>query len=386
MGDDDLVQIVEGAANDLGAYVHIPFCEAVCPYCDFAVVAGRDDEVSRYLTAVASEIKASVPVGTVDAVFVGGGTPSRVKGLGRLIRAVDERHGLAPGSEVTLEANPEDWTDGKAQELRSAGFTRVSFGAQSYDPMVLEYLGRRHSPDMIDEAIDSVRRAGFQSVSVDLIFGSPVESDTSWERTLARALKAAPDHVSTYALTVERGTELSRLVTRGAPAPDPDIQASRYERAETVLREAGYRRYEVSNYAKPGHECRYNLIAWAQGEYLAFGMGAHGHLNGVRFRNVRKLDVYLGAVERGVSPRAGEESIVTGDVGSGSGLDEERIVLGLRRSSGVVLDDAATAFMASSAGTRLVEAGVMAARDGRLVILKPLLTDEVCASFLASRS
>lgn len=385
MGDEDLVEIVEGAANDLGAYVHIPFCEAVCPYCDFAVVAGRDDEVSRYLTAVASEIKASVPVGTVDAVFVGGGTPSRVEGLGRLIRAVDERHGLARGSEVTLEANPEDWTDGKAQELRSAGFTRVSFGAQSYDPMVLEYLGRRHSPDMIDDAIESVRRAGFQSVSIDLIFGSPVESDTSWERTLGRALEAAPDHISTYALTVERGTELSRLVTRGAPAPDPDIQASRYERAESVLRDAGYRRYEVSNYGKPGHECRYNLIAWAQGEYLAFGMGAHGHLDGVRFRNVRKLDVYLDAVERGVSPRAGEEAIGPGDAGSGNSEDE-RMVLGLRRSSGVVLDEAATAFLASSAGTRLVEAGVMAAREGRLIILKPLLTDEVCASYLASRS
>ncbi|MBT8248650.1 MAG: radical SAM family heme chaperone HemW [Acidimicrobiia bacterium] len=386
MGDADLVQIVERAADDLGAYLHVPFCEAVCPYCDFAVVAGRDDEVSRYLKAVTAEINGSDAVGLVDAVFVGGGTPSRVSGLAGLVGALEERHGLAPDAEVTLEANPEDWTDGKAEELRTAGFTRVSFGAQSYDPMVLEYLGRRHSPNQIDAAVDSVRRTGFESVSIDLIFGSPVESDASWERTLGRALEASPDHVSTYALTVERGTELSRLVIGGAPAPDPDVQAGRYEIAQAILQDAGYRRYEVSNYARPGHECRYNLIAWAQGEYLAFGMGAHGHLDGVRFRNVRKLDAYLDAVERGVSPRAGQESIMTGDPGLGNALDEERVVLGLRRSSGVVLDDVATAFMASSAGIRLVEAGVITAREGRLVILKPLLTDEVCSSFLASRS
>lgn len=386
MAEPALVDVAERAAGYLGAYVHIPFCEAICPYCDFAVVSGRDGEVVRYLSAVVKEISSSEPIRPVDAVFVGGGTPSHVTGLADVLDAIRKRHGIARDAEITLEANPEDWSDDKAVDLRAAGFTRVSFGAQSYDPIVLDYLGRRHTADQIDLAVTSVKRAGFNSVSLDLIFGSPIERDRSWSGTLERAVGIDPDHISTYALTVERGTELSRLVNRGATAPDADVQAQRYEMAEEYLGGAGYRRYEVSNYARPGHECRYNLTAWAQGEYMAFGMGAHGHLGGVRFRNVRKLDAYLDAIERDAIARAGEEWIGGANGDRADGSDEERVVLGLRRTSGIAMDDVAASFLRHPAGGRLVEAGVIAARNGRLVVLKPLLTDEVCASFLASRS
>ncbi len=377
--DLDLVDISERAAGYLGAYVHIPFCAAVCPYCDFAVVAGRDDLQSRYLAALIVEIDKGPERGPIDAVFVGGGTPSRVGGLDTVLAALERRHGLAQGAEITLEANPEDWTDHKAASLVQAGFTRVSFGAQSFDEDVLRALGRRHDPAQIEDAVAGARAAGFTSVSLDLIFGSPSESDSSWAGTVERAVALDPDHVSTYALTVERGTELSRLVAAGAPAPDPDTQASRYEMASSTLAAAGYRRYEVSNYSRPGHECRYNLTAWAQGEYLAAGMGAHGHLDGVRFRNRRRLEAYLDAIESGRSPRAGSELVSMDAL-------EERVILGLRRAAGVSLDAAIEEFLDAPQGDRLLAAGVISARDGRLVVQRPLLTDEVCASFLAFRS
>ena len=261
----DPVEVAEAAAHGFGTYIHLPFCEAVCPYCDFAVVAGQDDLTDRYLTAVEAEIGRTAQVRPIDAAFFGGGTPSRVPRLGRLANALSTHHGLSPGAEVTLEANPEDWTVEKASELVSAGFNRVSFGAQSFDSDVLQYLGRRHGPEHIVSAVDGARAAGFGSVSLDLIFGSPNESAASWQRTLDLAVAAEPDHVSTYALTVERGTELSRQVQAGAAAPDPDEQADKYEMAQQVLTSAGYRQYEVSNYARAGHECRYNLGAWGQG-------------------------------------------------------------------------------------------------------------------------
>lgn len=383
--DGDLVDVTERAASHLGAYVHIPFCEAVCPYCDFAVVAGQDDETDRYLDALIAEIVSFPPKRPVDAVFVGGGTPSRVERLADIIEAITDTHGLVSNAEITLEANPEDWTEDlsngeeRAKSLVAAGFNRVSFGAQSYDPVVLDYLGRRHDPAQIDRAVELSRQAGFRSISLDLIFGSPPETPESWWTTLYRAIQARPDHVSTYALTVERGTELSRLVNAGAAAPDADVQADRYEVAEELLGAAGYRRYEVSNYARPGHECQYNLTAWAQGEYMAFGMGAHGHLDGTRFRNVRRLEAYLSAIESSASPRAGADDVI-------ADRDEERIILGLRRASGVSVDPLVDAFMASPSGERLVSAGVIGIINDRLVVLKPLLTDDVCSSFLVSRS
>lgn len=352
------------------AYVHIPFCSAVCPYCDFAVVAGRDDLAERYIEALCAEIGRSEPWRPIEALYFGGGTPSRVDPvfLMRVLSAVEGRHGIAAGAEISLEANPEDFDHRLARSLRDIGFNRVSFGAQSLEAGVLASLGRRHSPSDVETAVEAAREAGFDNLSLDLIYGTPGEA--AWGETLSRAVALEPDHVSCYALTVERGTPLGRAVTDGAASPDPDDQAAKYEMADRLLQAAGYHRYELSNWARPGHECRYNLTVWAQGEYLAFGNGAHGHRAGVRFRNRRRIDAYLSAVERGESPRAGEEAVTGWDA------EIDRLFVGLRRTVGVATGAGGKALLSDPEGRRLRAAGVIESSESRLGVAKPLLGDE----------
>lgn len=357
---------VHGAAG----YVHIPFCSAICPYCDFAVVAGQDHMASAYVDRLCAEIDASHAWRPLDAVYFGGGTPSHVDHdlLTTVLGAVDGKHGIKQQAEVSLEANPEDFAGDRARELRAIGFNRVSFGAQSFDETVLMSLGRRHRSSDITESVSAARRAGFENVSLDLIYGTPGETPSSWRSTLESAIGLQPDHVSCYALTVEPGTPLGKAVRNGAESPDPDVQADRYEHAQETLAAAGYVQYEVSNWARPGRECVYNLIVWAQGEYEAYGNGAHGHRDGRRYRNVRRLESYL---DRARSPRSGVEVI--------SGWDREidRLFVGLRRVAGVRVGSGVEALLESSWGKRLVDAGVVAVEAGRLVVRNPLLTDEV---------
>jgi oxygen-independent coproporphyrinogen-3 oxidase len=364
---------VDSLVDARSAYVHIPFCSSICPYCDFAVVAGADHMVDRYADAVVSEVGMSAPWGPLDSVYFGGGTPSHVAPsiLGRILSTIENRHGLRSGAEVSLEANPEDFTEERAIELRRLGFNRASFGAQSFDGAVLAALGRRHGPDQILSSVGAARSAGMLSVSVDLIFGTPLETDESWAETLQRATEAAPDHISCYALTVEPGTPLNRAVIAGAAAPDPDVQADRYETAESALGAAGYHRYEVSNWSRPGHECRYNLTVWAQGQYEAYGNGAHRFRDGVRSRNVRRLEAYLSEIEAGRRPIAGAEPV------SGWESEIDRLFVGLRRSEGVSDGPGVQTLMVSDTGRLLQEAGVIEISDGRLVVRRPLLTDEV---------
>lgn len=355
------------------AYVHIPFCSAVCPYCDFAVVADRDDMAERYAAAVVTEIQRSEPWRPLDAVYVGGGTPSHVDPgfLADIIGALDSRHGVSPSAEISLEANPEDFDERRGRRLAEIGFNRVSFGAQSFDDAVLLSLGRRHVGSQIDESVAAARSAGFESVNLDLIYGTPVETGASWAETLERALALEPDHISAYSLTVEPGTELGRAVRDGAEAPDPDTQADRYELAAEMFSAAGLCRYEVSNWAHPGRECRYNLTVWAQGEYEAYGNGAHGHRNGNRTRNYRRLDSYIDAIESGRSGVAGTEEI------RGWDTEVDRLFVGMRRVVGVSSGPGVDAFAASPDGSRLLAMGVTGIEWGRLVVRSPLLTDEV---------
>ncbi|MET0566842.1 MAG: radical SAM family heme chaperone HemW [Acidimicrobiia bacterium] len=357
----------------IAAYVHIPFCSAICPYCDFAVVAGADDRIERYVDAVITEIGLSDPWRELDAVYFGGGTPSHVHPhlLGRVLDSLRTRHGIAPDAEISLEANPEDFGEQRAVELLSAGFTRVSFGAQSFDDGVLASLGRRHRAEDIDRSVDNARRAGFDNVSLDLIFGTPVETGDSWALSLQRAVDLQPDHVSCYALTVEPGTPLHREVKAGAEAPDPDIQADRYELAGTILPLAGLDRYEVSNWSRPGRQCRYNLVVWAQGEYEAYGNGAHRFLGRVRSHNVRRLEAYMDRVEAGTRPIAGVDPIEGWDV------EIDRLFVGLRRSVGVGPGPGVESLIQTSGGQVLLREGIIEVADGRLVVRRPLLTDEV---------
>lgn len=369
----DSAAVADRAAGWASAYVHIPFCARVCPYCDFAVVEGRDDLADRYLTALEAEIAAAPDWRPLEAVFVGGGTPSRFgsRRLTALLEALEDRFGLAPEAEVTLEANPEDWTEELAAALVGSGYNRVSFGGQSFDDDVLVFLGRRHTPDRMEEAVRQAREQGFGSINLDLIFGTPGETPRSWRRTVEKALALDVDHLSCYALTVERGTPLGRSVAAGAPGPDPDLQADQYEMADELMSRAGLVRYEVSNWARPGHPCRYNLAVWAQGEYEAFGNGAHGYRSGQRTRNHRRLDAYLHRIEEGRSPRAGVDRV------QGWEAEVDRLFVGLRRVAGVADGPGVRALLECEEGKRLRAAGVLETAGGRLRVVNPLLTDEV---------
>ena len=375
----DSAELADHAGSWAGAYVHIPFCARVCPYCDFNVVAGREDLTARFVEAVLHEIELESPWNRLDSVAFGGGTPSRLSPvqLISILNGLRTRFGLADRAEVSIEVNPEDWTRSMADDLVAGGFTRVSFGAQSFDRGVLDHLGRLHSPQQISEGVRSAKAAGFGSISLDLIFGTPGESIASWQESIEKAIALEPDHVSTYALTVERGTTLSRAVRAGAPGPDEDDQADKYELADKLLTAAGFIRYETSNYSRPHHACRYNLLTWAQGEYLAFGPGAHGHLGGVRYRNLHRIEAYLDAIEAHRRPEQGR------DVQTAWQREQERLLLGLRRVAGVVAGPAGSALESDDWGRRLFEAGVLARDGARLRVVRPLLGDEAGRAVLA---
>ncbi len=336
-------------------------------------------EVERYVDALVAEVGMEPQPFRVDAVNFGGGTPTRVppSHLGRILEVIDARLGTTTGAEISIEANPEDWTDDRARELKSIGFNRVSFGVQSLDPFVLHALGRAHSPEDSTRAVVGARSAGFDTVSVDVIYGTPGESEASWCRTVDGVLDLEPNHVSAYALTVEGGTALSRSIQAGAPAPDPDEQADRFEYVDSAAREAGLIRYEVSNWAEAGHACRYNLSTWMMGEYAAFGTGAHDHRFGVRSRNIRRLDAYLARIDAGERARSGSERLDAFE------SERQRFMVGLRLVCGVEPGSVGGPFLDSVQGRRLAGAGVVGLRDGRVVVLRPLLTDLVARSVLS---
>ena len=367
--------VVDAAAERVAAYVHIPFCRRLCPYCDFAVQVGGD--LDGYVAALLAEIDRDEPFPRpLDAIYVGGGTPTSlpVARLGEVVERLVGRFGLASGAEVSIEGNPEDLDAATAGGLRAVGFNRISLGVQSLDPVVLHALGRGHGPAEARAALEVCRRV-FPSLNADLIFGTP--GDEGWEASVQGVLSTGVDHLSVYALTVERGTALSRAVASGSPAPDPDDQADAYLLAQSMAEGAGLVRYETSNYARPGRACEYNLITWAQGEYAAFGNGAHRHRNGIRSWNVRRVDRYVDRVRSEGTAESNREHLV------GWEREVERVLLGLRRAAGVAIGTAGAALLAAPAGERLCAAGVLAAGDGRLRVSRPLLGDEVARELLA---
>ncbi|MCP4303278.1 MAG: radical SAM family heme chaperone HemW [bacterium] len=376
-------ELVDAAALERSGYVHIPFCHRRCPYCDFAVVDLENDEgpIQRYVAAVVAEIQMEEPWDQLHSVNFGGGTPSVLdsKQIDAILRALRNRFGIAPGAEISLEANPEDITRDYAGALRDVGVNRVSLGVQSFDDDVLRSLGRSHTAAQASEAVANAHTAGIETVSLDLILGTPGETLQSWRETVATALELQTEHLSAYALTVELGTELSRRVHDGAAGPDDDDQADKYEML-AELAAPRLHHYEVSNWAAQGQECRYNQTTWAQGEYLAFGLGAHGHRNRTRRRNTRRLDVYLDQVESGTRPEIGSERLNDWE------RERERVFLGLRRRSGVVAGQAGAVLMASVAGRRFAEAGVVTLVGDRLIVNKPLLTDAVAREVLGLES
>jgi len=291
--------------SGFGAYVHIPFCTKRCDYCAFATTIDQAGRIPAYLSAVCSHIEADVRQAHLPAltsVFFGGGTPSLVPP--ELLMAVLRRLPLAVGAEVTVECNPDNITAALLDSYLEGGVTRVSMGVQSFDPAVLAGLGRDHDPRSVQHAAGLLAARGFASWNADLIYGAAGESIESWRRTVESLLELCPPHISAYALTVEAGTPLA---SQPARHPDDDDQAAKYEIADELFQAAGTGWYEISNWAKPGHACRHNQLYWDQGDYVAYGVAAHGHRSGRRYWNVRSIERYIELIEAGRSPCSGEE-------------------------------------------------------------------------------
>lgn len=317
--------------SEFGVYVHVPFCAHRCDYCAFATYDDRDELMDEYVAAVVTEIAWARDEGLAPAtsVFFGGGTPSRLRGdqLLEILSAIER----VPDAEVTVECNPEDATFERLVEYRRGGVNRMSFGIQSTQPAVLADLGRRHGIMAHREVSEAVRAAGFDTWNMDLIVGSRAASLDDVRRTLDHllTLENPPPHLSCYALTVEPATSLGRDPARH---PDEDATADSYDVVGEVLEAHGYRWEEISNWAKPGHECRHNHVYWDQGDYAGFGSAAHSHRHGRRYWNVRTPNRYIEMVQRGEKPLGGEEY-----------LDEttrafERDSLAIRTSRGVPIE------------------------------------------------
>jgi len=381
------------AERDLGVYLHVPFCRVRCGYCDFNTYTAseiRGVKQSDYAGQAAAEVAfargaladAGVAERAVSTVFFGGGTPTLLPSadLIRMLDAVRDAWGLDPGAEVTTEANPDSVTEAGLAELAEAGFTRVSFGMQSAVPHVLRTLERTHDPARIPLVVEWARAAGLQ-VSLDLIYGTPGESLDDWRRSLELALAQRPDHLSAYALIVESGTKLARQIARGEVAqPDDELQADQYELADELLAASGYGWYEVSNWATDAaHRSRHNLAYWTGQDWWGVGPGAHSHVGGVRWWNVKHPAAYAERIAAGISPAAGRET-----------LDDETrrvedVLLRSRISGGLPADVLDASGRESVAG--LIADGLVDGRNaiaGRIVLTRRgrLLADAVVRRLL----
>ncbi|WP_214466882.1 radical SAM family heme chaperone HemW [Microbacterium flavescens] len=307
-------------ATPFGVYLHVPFCRVRCGYCDFNTYTSDElrgarqdqyaDTLLREVELARGVLERSGPLRPASTVFFGGGTPTLLPpgDLGRMLEGVRDAFGIAEGAEVTVEANPDTVTDAVAAELAASGVTRMSVGMQSAVPHVLAALDRTHDPANVRTAVGAARAAGLD-VSIDLIYGAPGESLDDWRASLETAISLAPDHVSAYALIVEDGTKLARQIRRGeVPAPDDDLQADMYELADELLAAAGFDWYEVSNWSRgTDQRSRHNLAYWQGTDWWGFGPGAHSHIAGVRFWNVKHPAAYAQRLSAGESPGAGRE-------------------------------------------------------------------------------
>ncbi len=289
---------------DTSLYLHIPFCKHRCAYCDFNTYAGQEDSIPAYVNALIQEIhfvgleitKLADDQTKMHTVFFGGGTPSLLSGpqFASVMDALRAAFTFSADPEITIEANPGTVSPEKLTAIRKAGINRISFGVQSANTEELHMLEREHSFFDVIEAVSTARKAGFDNLNLDLIYGLPEQTLQTWKTSLQRIIDLNPQHISAYALTLEHGTPFGRWSSKGLlPLPDPDLAAEMYEYAEGFLAENGYIQYEISNWAKPGRECRHNIQYWRSLPYLAFGAGAHGYANGYRYSNALRIKTYI---------------------------------------------------------------------------------------------
>lgn len=366
--------LAEVGRRTFGAYVHVPFCRVRCGYCDFNTyapgeLAGSASAPATYLDALAREIDLAAAVlaeapgrPPLHSVFVGGGTPTLLpaRDLVGILDRLRRVWPLTADAEVTTEANPDSVSPESLAALAQGGFTRVSFGMQSAVPHVLATLERTHDPARVGVAVDAARAAGLE-VSLDVIYGTPGESLADWRTSLDAAIALAPQHISAYALVVEDGTKLAAQVRRGVVTmPDDDDEADKYELADALLSAAGYDWYEVSNFARAGAACRHNLAYWRGGEWWGLGPGAHSHIGGVRWWNVKHPGAYADRLAAGASPAHARETL-TADQRA-----DEAILLGVRLREGLgaeALSDAGRAAIPA-----LVEDDLVVAGEDRVVL------------------
>jgi putative oxygen-independent coproporphyrinogen III oxidase len=387
--------LTELGSRPFGIYLHVPFCTTRCGYCDFntytAAELGSEPGASRdtWADAAIAELRmarrvlgdVNLPISTV---FFGGGTPTLLepRDLARVLHAIDDMFGLEPEAEVSTEANPESVDPRSLAELRAAGFTRISLGMQSVRPHVLAVLDREHTPGRPMEAVAEAHDAGFDHVNLDLIYGTPGESLADWEGSVRAAVDAGPDHISAYALIVEPGTNLAARIRRGElPMPDDDDLADKYVIADDLLTAAGLRWYEVSNWAASDQaRCRHNGLYWTSADWWGVGPGAHSHVNGVRWWNVRHPAAWARRLAAHQSPAQARELL------DSATRKVERILLETRLADGLdvaVLDDVRRAATDALAANGLLERDSL--ETGRIVLTRRgrLLADAVVRDLVA---
>ena len=392
--------------TDIALYIHIPFCQTKCPYCDFNTFAGIETLIPSYIKALAAEIRhwgALLGRPRVSTVFFGGGTPSYVPGqaIDSILESTRSAFQVTPSAEITMEANPGDLSGEGVSSLPQWGINRLSIGVQSLDSSLLELLGRRHSSQEAVEAYRSARRAGFTNIGLDLMYGIPRQTPEQWRDTLNEVLSLSPEHLSLYCLTLEEGTPMEQQVRLGEmPQPDPDLAADMYLLAEELLERAGYRHYEISNWARPGMESHHNLTYWRNQPYLGVGPGAHSYLGEWRFSNINSPREYVRRLDNISPPGTALEDIsreAIGQVPTVEGVETieprlemaETMMLGLRLEEGVSLEGFANRFdraLPSVYGEQLQEltaVGLVEQRDGVLCLTAQgrLLGNEVFLRF-----
>lgn len=383
------ISVHEGlAGRQFGAYVHIPFCRVRCGYCDFNTYTATElGSVSQdsYPAAVIREIALSEGAlreaghdSSLSTVFFGGGTPTLLpaESLVGILDRLRGTFGIREGAEVSVEANPDSVDRDYLGRLRSGGVTRVSFGMQSGVPQVLATLDRTHDPARVPEVVQAAKDVGLE-VSVDLIYGTPGERLEDWQDSLAQAIAMRPNHLSAYALIIETGTAIARRIRRGEIAPvDDDLQAEMYELADRMLAEAGYEWYELSNWSLGGrYPSRHNLAYWRDTDWWGYGPGAHSHVNGVRFWNVKHPAAYANRLAGGGTPAAGHEAL------SAAERLEERVLLGTRLREGLP-----TEHLTNEARTRvagLIADGLVDAREALRGRVVPTLRGRLLADVIA---
>lgn len=391
---------VGAESRSFHAYVHIPFCRVRCGYCDFNTYTATElDGASQsdYAETLVKEIAFSaavlaqpgIPARSLKSVFFGGGTPTQLPAndLVKILSRLEAEFGFQPGAEVTTEANPDTVDFEYLSALKAGGFNRVSFGMQSAVPSVLKTLERTHDPENLPIVIDAAKRAGL-ATSVDLIYGAPGETLDEWRTSLEAAISLDPDHISAYSLIVEDGTKLARQIRSGQlPEPDEDLQADKYELADAMLRDAGYGWYEVSNWAKADsatdNRSAHNISYWQSQDWWGYGPGAHSHVGGVRWWNVKHPSAYSGKLVEGISPAAGRETL------DDRTRLEERILLEIRVESGLSVDQAkavnpdAGKLIAGFIADELVDPGSALRGTLKLTLKGRLLADSLVRQLLA---